>query len=78
MEVLAAGSQPPQKAHTRSSGGKRYGCPRSQVLCRPTPEDEADPDRLRQTHLEQAVANQRFRPLTEFLTSIRYCTLSPS
>ena len=48
-----------------------------QVLCRPTPEDEADPDRLRQTHLEQVVANQKFRPLTEFLTSIRYLHVVP-
>ena len=48
-----------------------------QVLRRPTREDEADPDRLRQTHLEQVVANQRFRPLTEFLTSIRYLHIVP-
>jgi len=49
----------------------------NQVLRRPTQEDKADPDRLRQTHLEQVVANQCFRPLTEFLTSIRYLHIVP-
>ena len=48
-----------------------------QVLRRPTPEDKADLHRLRQTHLEQVVANQTFRPLTEFLTSIRYLHIVP-
>ena len=49
----------------------------SQVLRRPTQEDNDDPDRLRQTHLEQVVANQGFRPLTEFLKSIRYLHVVP-
>lgn len=49
----------------------------SQVLRRPTQEDNDDPDRLRQTHLEQVVANQGFRPLTEFLTSVRYLHVVP-
>ena len=48
-----------------------------QVLHRPEQEDKDDPDRLRQTHLEQVVANQRFRPLAEFLTSIRYLHIVP-
>lgn len=48
-----------------------------QVLRRPKREDKDDPDRLRQTHLEQVVANQRFRPLAEFLTSIRYLHIVP-
>ena len=48
-----------------------------QVLHRPEQEDKNDPDRLRQTHLEQVVANQRFRPLAEFLTSIRYLHIVP-
>ncbi|MCY4054479.1 MAG: AAA family ATPase [Cyanobacteria bacterium MAG CAR4_bin_6] len=47
------------------------------VLDRPQREDKDDPDRLRQTHLEQVVANQKFRPLTEFLTSIRYLHIVP-
>ena len=47
------------------------------VLRRPTEEDQTDPHRLRQTHLEQVVANQGFRPLTEFLTSIRYLHIVP-
>ena len=47
------------------------------LLRRPTRDDKNDPDRLRQTHLEQTAANQRFRPLTEFLTSIRYLHVVP-
>ncbi len=50
----------------------------AQVLCHPIWADEADPDRLRQTHLEQVVVNQGFRSLTEFLTPIRYFHLERS
>ena len=47
------------------------------VLDRPETEDDADPHRLRQTHLEQMVANEKFRSLKDFLTSIRYLHIVP-
>ena len=48
-----------------------------QVLQRPDGQDEEDPERLTQTYLEQVNANQRFRKVSEFLSSIRYLHLVP-
>lgn len=47
------------------------------ILNRPASEDEADPERLRQTHLEQVNVNRDFRDLAEFFQSIRYLHLVP-
>lgn len=47
------------------------------ILERPKPEDQEDPERLTQTHLEQIQANQKFRELQKFLDSIRYLHLVP-
>ena len=47
------------------------------VIERPTPEDEADPERMTQTSLEQVNANRDFRQVVEFLGSIRYLHLVP-
>ena len=47
------------------------------VLDRPDAQDRSDPERLRQTHLEQVAANQRFRSLAEFFAGIRYLHLVP-
>lgn len=47
------------------------------LLERPGPEDEKDPDRLQQTHLEQVNVNREFRELAEFFQSIRYLHLVP-
>lgn len=47
------------------------------VLERPTPEDEDDPERMTQTHLEQVNANRDFREISEFLGSVRYLHLVP-
>jgi predicted ATPase len=47
------------------------------LIERPLPEDEKDPDRLYQTHLEQVNVNREFRELTEFFQSIRYLHLVP-
>ncbi len=47
------------------------------VLKRPTCEDEDDPERMTQTHLEQVNANREFRPIVDFLRSIRYLHLVP-
>lgn len=51
---------------------------RGEVLfSRPDEEDQADPERLTQTHLEQVNVNKRFRPLVEFFESVRYLHLVP-
>ena len=47
------------------------------VLERPTPEDESDPERLTETHLEQVNANREFREIAEFLRSVGYLHLVP-
>lgn len=47
------------------------------VLERPTAEDEDDPERMTQTYLEQVNANREFRPVADFLESIRYLHLVP-
>jgi predicted ATPase len=49
----------------------------SLVLERPDVEDKRDEQRLRQTHLEQISANQKFRQLAEFFSSIRYLHVVP-
>ncbi|MFC3963141.1 AAA family ATPase [Nocardia jiangsuensis] len=47
------------------------------LLNRPDAEDENDPERLTQTHLEQISANQSFRPIAEYFTKVRYFHLVP-
>lgn len=48
-----------------------------QVLRRPDAEDEADPGRLAQTHLEQVNSNREFRSVTDFLAQVRYLHIVP-
>lgn len=47
------------------------------LLERPDPDDQADPLRRTQTHLEQISANQPFREIARFVASIRYLHLVP-
>lgn len=47
------------------------------VLLRPDGNDQSDPERLTQTHLEQIAANQSFRPLAEYFGKVRYFHLVP-
>jgi predicted ATPase len=47
------------------------------LLERPDAADEADPERLTQTYLEQISANQTFRPLAEYFAKVRYFHLVP-
>jgi predicted ATPase len=47
------------------------------ILSRPDSEDQTDPSRLTQTHLEQVNANRNFRRLAEFLAQIRYLHIVP-
>lgn len=48
-----------------------------ELLSRPTKEDEADPEQLTQTGIEQVTANRDFREVADFLRSIRYLHLVP-
>lgn len=47
------------------------------LVQRPSEEDEVDRERLTQTVIEQVTANREFRPVSEFLDSIRYLHLVP-
>jgi predicted ATPase len=47
------------------------------LLERPNEDDEQDPDRLTQTHLEQVNTNRSFRELASFFESIRYLHIVP-
>lgn len=47
------------------------------ILQRPNPDDKQDPERLRQTHLEQVYTNMEFRFICEFFRKIRYLHLVP-
>lgn len=49
----------------------------NELLKRPLPEDEHDPTRLTQTHLEQVNANKEFRDVASFFASIRYLHVVP-
>ena len=48
-----------------------------EILHRPDDHDIRDPERLRQTHLEQVAANRDFREVSDFFRSIRYYHLVP-
>lgn len=47
------------------------------LFTRPLPEDQSDPERLTQTHLEQTNNNQKFRDLAEFFSATTYLHLVP-
>lgn len=47
------------------------------IIERPNANDSHDPERLTQTYLEQVNANQEFRPVSEFLASVRYLHIVP-
>ena len=47
------------------------------VLERPDNSDREDPERLRQTHLEQVFVNQPFREIADFFASVRYYHIVP-
>lgn len=47
------------------------------LLMRPNQEDEQDPERLTQTHLEQVNVNRDFREMVSFFASIRYLHIVP-
>ena len=50
---------------------------REVILDRPDAEDDADPSRQTQTHLEQVSANKRFRELADFFAGVRYLHIVP-
>jgi predicted ATPase len=49
----------------------------TRLLNRPDREDTLDPDRLRQTHLEQVNVNRKFRDIADFFGTIRYLHVVP-
>lgn len=49
----------------------------SEIEKRPNKSDQNDPERLRYTSLEQVVANQKFRQLSDFFRSVSYQNLLP-
>lgn len=49
----------------------------TELIRRPNTQDEADPARLTQTHLEQIAANQSFRPLADYFAKVQYFHLVP-
>ena len=48
-----------------------------EILRRPDGEDEKDPERLTQSHLEQVTSNKDFREIAEFLQGVRYLHVVP-
>jgi predicted ATPase len=48
-----------------------------EIMKRPDDEDESDPERLTQTHLEQVNVNREFREVANFLSSIKYMHIVP-
>jgi len=48
-----------------------------EIVRRPDRSDKSDPERLRQTHLEQVNVNREFRELTDFFALVRYLHLVP-
>lgn len=68
-----------EQARVRSEEVRRAGRGEDwQVLLRrPSEEDQGDPLRLTQTHLEQVNVNRAFRELARFFSSIRYLHLVP-
>jgi len=48
-----------------------------QILDRPDANDKRDPERLRQTFLEQVNVNKEFRDLADFLKTVRYLYIVP-
>jgi len=48
-----------------------------EVISRPDKDDKNDPERLRQTYLEQVNANHTFRELADFFNSVRYYHIVP-
>lgn len=56
---------------------ERVARSRRQIIDRPDPADQKDPERLVQTHIQQLTANAEFRPLAEFFVSVRYLHLVP-
>ena len=47
------------------------------LLDRPNQQDQQDPERLRQTYLEQTFANREFRAIADFFATVHYYHLVP-
>ena len=49
----------------------------AEIISRPDAKDSSDPERLTQTYLEQVYANQEFREVADFFSSVRYLHIVP-
>jgi predicted ATPase len=49
----------------------------TEILSRPSAEDESDPERRTQTYLEQVNVNREFRDIADFFSSVRYLHIVP-
>jgi hypothetical protein len=59
-----------ERETVKKKGGRK-------VLERPNSEDAADVERLRQSYIEQVNVNKEFRPLADFLRTVRHVHLVP-
>jgi predicted ATPase len=72
--TLGFGQNPQRKPQIR----RERVLHRGQIeLERPNGDDEADPERLSQTFLEQVNVNRDFRPVADFLRTVRYRHIVP-
>ncbi|MBN3132552.1 AAA family ATPase [Pectobacterium brasiliense] len=66
------------KGKQRILVSKEFASVDGTILCnRPTTSDKSDTLQLTQTHLEQIMANKKFRPLHELFSSVTYLHLVP-
>jgi predicted ATPase len=63
-----------QRPFIKSEKVRRKGI---EILSRPNEEDSGDPERRKQTYLEQVNVNRDFRELADFFRSIRYLHIVP-
>ncbi len=71
---LAFEQDPQRRAHITHECVKRNGV---ELFSRPNELDDADPELLTQTHLEQVNVNREFRELASFFESVRYRHIVP-
>ena len=72
--IFKASGRGKQLIHVTSENVYKNG---EHILSRPNAHDHADAVQLTQTHLEQILANQSFRVISDFFTSVTYLHIVP-
>lgn len=72
--IFKASGRGKQLIHVTSENVYKNG---EHILSRPNAHDHADAVQLTQTHLEQILANQNFRVISDFFTSVTYLHIVP-